>query len=389
LYREQIEKQKEIGVKKRIFGFVFLVGMVCFVSWGIQDQTSEGPLFQTEGRWGPEKVVVMTRNIYVGADVDAILEAKTVEEYFQAITEAYYSLYATNFYERAQVIAKEVAWWRPHLVGIQEASLIRTQSPGDFFAGNPVPAGDVLFSFQEILEAALLDYGLDYYVAGKAQNADIEVPFYNPDTGVLDDIRLTDFDVVLARSDVQTSDVDEVRYVDYLDVPGPIPGLNFPVYRGYVSLKAKVGGEEYRFVNTHLEPFHPLKKQLQAEELLDSVEEESLPTILVGDFNTPVPSDQTYQTFLFRGYVDVWLENKVRSDPNGFTSGFDSWLDDPNDTLEERIDLIFVRNNPHQNMQAIGPVIAFVVGEEKKDRTPSGLWPSDHAGVIARLKIPK
>ncbi len=366
-----------------------MVTLLGITSWGIQGQEPEEPMFQMEGRWGPKKVVVMTRNIYVGADVDAILEAETEEEYFLAVTAAYYSLYATNFFERAQAIAKEIAWWRPHLVGLQEVSIIRTQTPGDFFEGNILPADDVLFDYLEILEAALLDRGLNYYVAGKIQNADIEVPYINPGTGSLDDIRLTDFDVVLARSDVETDAVEEVRYGDYLQVPGPISGLVFPIFRGYVSLKAKVGREEYRFVNTHLEPFHPMVKQWQAEELLESVEEETLPTILVGDFNTPVPADTTYQTILLQGYVDIWLENKVRSNPDGFTSGFDSWLDDPNDTLEERIDLIFVRNNRIPNILAIGPVIAFVVGDKKKDRTPSGLWPSDHAGVIARLKIPK
>jgi hypothetical protein len=29
------------------------------------------------------------------------------------------------------------------------------------------------------------------------------------------------------------------------------------------------------------------------------------------------------------------------------------------------------------------------VGDQPGDRTPSGLWPSDHAGVIATLKIRK
>jgi len=28
-----------------------------------------------------------------------------------------------------------------------------------------------------------------------------------------------------------------------------------------------------------------------------------------------------------------------------------------------------------------------VVGEEAEDKTPSGLWPSDHAGVEAKLSF--
>ena len=35
------------------------------------------------------------------------------------------------------------------------------------------------------------------------------------------------------------------------------------------------------------------------------------------------------------------------------------------------------------------PTSVDVVGEEPADRTASGLWPSDHAGVIATLTLPK
>ncbi|MEU6069315.1 MULTISPECIES: hypothetical protein [Streptomyces] len=30
-----------------------------------------------------------------------------------------------------------------------------------------------------------------------------------------------------------------------------------------------------------------------------------------------------------------------------------------------------------------------LVGNEQSDRTPSGLWPSDHAGIVATLRVPK
>jgi hypothetical protein len=28
-----------------------------------------------------------------------------------------------------------------------------------------------------------------------------------------------------------------------------------------------------------------------------------------------------------------------------------------------------------------------VVGDEVRDRAPNGLWPSDHAGVVTRLRL--
>jgi hypothetical protein len=31
---------------------------------------------------------------------------------------------------------------------------------------------------------------------------------------------------------------------------------------------------------------------------------------------------------------------------------------------------------------------AAVVGDQVENRTPSGFWPSDHAGVVATLKLP-
>ena len=48
--------------------------------------------------------------------------------------------------------------------------------------------------------------------------------------------------------------------------------------------------------------------------------------------------------------------------------------------LYERIDLIFASEPPKK-------IKAKVVGKSKKDKTPSKLWPSDHAGVVATLKL--
>jgi hypothetical protein len=47
--------------------------------------------------------------------------------------------------------------------------------------------------------------------------------------------------------------------------------------------------------------------------------------------------------------------------------------------LSERIDVIFMHGAPG------GTVKVNVTGNDESDRTPSGLWPSDHAGVVTRL----
>ncbi|MDA0712233.1 MAG: endonuclease, partial [bacterium] len=52
-------------------------------------------------------------------------------------------------------------------------------------------------------------------------------------------------------------------------------------------------------------------------------------------------------------------------------------------TLNRRIDLIFTARTG--DLKAMD---AYVVGDKERDRTPSGMWPSDHAGVITTLRLP-
>jgi hypothetical protein len=54
---------------------------------------------------------------------------------------------------------------------------------------------------------------------------------------------------------------------------------------------------------------------------------------------------------------------------------------DRGSTLTKRIELVLTKGG-------FNPVAVDVVGEESADRPASGLWPSDHAGVVATLQIP-
>ncbi len=81
------------------------------------------------------------------------------------------------------------------------------------------------------------------------------------------------------------------------------------------------------------------------------------------------------------GYLDAWLLQKRYDD--GYTSGFDEFVNNPNAELTTRIDHIFLGPNGYN----IEKVKAVVVGDEVKDMTPNGLWPSDHAGVVAKIKF--
>lgn len=335
----------------------------------------------TLAKRGKGSVKVMTWNVYVGTDVDIILGASDPQQIPVLAAQAFQGLLATNFSERADAIAKQVKKHKPDLIGLQEVSLLRIQSPGDLIVGGTSPAETVLFDYQDILMDALAELGLRYYVAGVVENADVELPML---TGVdpqptFDDIRLTDYDIVLARRGVKVSDVKEVNYQTNLS----IPGLGLEVTRGYVSLEARVHGKKFRFVNTHLETagITDAFQQAQAAELFGSLANESKTVILVGDLNTR-PGDATYDLFGSQGFEDLWLLNSRHDDPDGYTSSHSADLLSQ-DPLFQRIDYIMM--NPHKNTRI--KVKATVIGDKEADKTVNGLWPSDHAGVVAEIKL--
>ena len=75
------------------------------------------------------------------------------------------------------------------------------------------------------------------------------------------------------------------------------------------------------------------------------------------------------------GYLDAWLEQETYDE--GFTSGFHEWIDDPADTLDTRIDLIFF----DPAYLTIDRVKCKVVGDDPSVMVPNPLggylWPPD------------
>jgi len=352
-----------------------------------ESYSSDLHAFDQLSKVGIDPVVrVMTRNIYIGADVDVVLSAQNPSDIPILAAQAFQELISTNFPKRAIALAKEIAITKPDLIGLQEVNIIRMQSPGDAVYGGTTPAETVLMNYLEIFMATLDAMGLDYKVAGVVQNVDVEMPMItglNPPT--FDDVRVTDHDVVLVRGDVEVSNVQTENFQTNLI----IPSLGIELKRGFVALDAMVDGTSYRFVNTHLEPFLLDVKKAQAQELLTSIADETLPVIMVGDFNTQAPIGDVYQYIVSEGFLDVWTRNALEDNPEGFTYGHDSNLRNVEANFWERIDQIYVKHdNSSYSSPILDPTLVIVVGDEEFNRTPSGLWPSDHGGVVARLKFP-
>jgi endonuclease/exonuclease/phosphatase family metal-dependent hydrolase len=139
-------------------------------------------------------------------------------------------------------------------------------------------------------------------------------------------------------------------------------------------------GERFRVVATHLEAFHDQVQMAQAAELLSGPLGSDLPVVLACDCNTPGDGSGsgTYAMLLGAGLSDPWSE--LHPDDPGYTCCQPQMLDNPVSTLSERIDFVFYRGDiSAQRVQ--------LVGDDPDDRTPTGLWPSDHAGVVARLRL--
>jgi len=323
-------------------------------------------------------VKVMSRNVYIGTDVDMVLDAPTVETIPILVASAFQLLQSTDFPSRAEALVTEIEKTLPHLVGLQEMSKFYIQSPGDLADGGDVPATDIYLDFFSVLMDALEARGLDYELVVTVENADVELPMLvNIDGPLFDDVRIKDHDVILARGDVVTSNPVAVRYDSMLVVEEA--GIAIP--RGYVAVNAEIGQTSVVFANTHIEAVPDIELRMsQVSQLLDAFSDESLPVIIVGDFNSHATTGTSYMHVLSEGYTDTWIENPLTYNANGYTFGHDSDLRNDSPSMFTRIDFVFV--GP-QGSPAIGE--GFVLGDEKRDKTAFGLWPSDHAGVVTKL----
>ena len=151
---------------------VVLVLVILFCGVSVEDVTADG----SYSSWFGHRVTVMTQNVYIGADIFRVIEAGSSPHPLaipMEVANVLQTVVDTDFTERAVALAAQIEHLRPDLIGLQEVSLIRTQSPGDFLYGNPTHAEDELLDYLSILLAALDARGLEYKVAAFVENADV------------------------------------------------------------------------------------------------------------------------------------------------------------------------------------------------------------------------
>jgi endonuclease/exonuclease/phosphatase family metal-dependent hydrolase len=343
-------------------------------------QVFQPELNRSGGVLAGEPVVVMSRNLYLGADIDVLLDPTA--DLPTALATALGQVLQTDFPQRAKALAQEIHDRQPHLVGLQEVTTYAI-TLGD---GTIVPALGFPQDFMQILLAELAALGDVYVEAARSQNVALMFPIDFVQPGLF--ITYQDADAILVRDGVGVLASSSGNYVNQQLLS--VGGVVFPNLRGWAHIDAEVNGKKIRFANTHLEiQLFAAVQEKQAGELIAELADSPWPVVLVGDFNSAANHDApaqsktaSYGMFRNAGYSDLWLREP--GSVGGLTCCQVADLSNTVSDLDQRLDVVFVRWGA---AGFGGQSSVEVIGEEVGDifTHPLGytLWPSDHAGVAA------
>ena len=353
---------------------------------------------------------VMTRNLYLGADLGPPIGAKSVGEFTELNGQVLREVTANDFPLRAKGLAQEILKKKPDLVGLQEVSLWRTGPPSlePLLNSGAVPtATAVRYDYLKELLAQLNKgkgkggKGKPQYRVAISQNEfDFEAPANengvkgDGPNGLIPDAeingRLTMRDVILVRNGAGV-DFKRPKAGHFASLlVETINGVNITVTRGWTAIDVKVRGSHlFRFVNTHLEAFDPASevpsiRARQAAELVapgGPATSKKLPVVLVGDLNsdddTVEPGDrQAYETLVAAG-----MRERSTNDPLGcclksslLAVGAGGAVSD----FDHQVDHVMTRDPKEVKLKA-----SYVTGRQPVN----GFWDSDHAGLFSALRF--
>lgn len=409
-----------------------------------------------------QPLTVMSRNLYLGSDVGVAMEL--IPDFSAAAQFMWNQVEATDFSKRAPVLAKEIIAADADVVGLQEATY--------WYCKKSLWSKRVIvFDFTKDLLAATRVAGSEYVLASKndvdALNIGYSIPAVPFLTMVEDpstfqplfgsDRAACGFeigDVIVVKKKL-ASKILRVGNTEYEASYSIIPKI-MTIYRGYTWIDFDHNGSKVRIISTHLESLWDSNKvpnsALQAKQLIADLAKTTMPTIVVGDFNSdprdprtaggynpggqPESSetclDQGAPTSLSNSLSDCnahWLMRQAGfvdagpdvRDPKNYTWGMSALLAGPdlkrykagkivgnNYGFTDRLDYIFLKNGATAiNARIIGNTWpdgstwecsneaqvenARLIAEAMNQGMPRGnlCTSSDHAGVVAQIDLPE
>ncbi|MEN9687469.1 MAG: hypothetical protein RL381_481 [Actinomycetota bacterium] len=379
-----------------------------------------------------QPLTVMSRNLYLGADVGVAMEL--IPDFSAAAQFMWSQVSATDFSKRAPVLAQEVISQNADVIGLQEATHWYCKK-------NLWSKKVIVFDFTKQFLEATKKLGHEYVLASKdgidALNIGYSIPAIPYLTMVSDpdtfqplfgsDRAACGFeigDALVVKKEI-ASRIIKVGNSEYETSYSIIPKI-MTIYRGYTWADIEYNGSNIRVVSTHLESLWDSNKVpnsvLQAKQLIQDLSSTKMPTIVIGDFNSdprdPRPNSESnpggqpeaskacgaqvekpslntaidtcnaYWVMRNGGFLDAGPDAQKGEN---FTWGMNALLTGPDEKrfkaaqkmgnnrgFTDRLDYIFLKNG------------AEVVSSKIVGNTPpeNGLWPSDHASVVARVSLP-
>ena len=365
------------------------------------------------------QLTVMSRNLYLGADLTPIITAPSIDQAVDAGGEITNQVHATKFPSvRAASLAAEIKKRKPDIVGLQEAALWRT---------GPVDVGAVATPRASTIDPAGGDFladllsainakgkkasaakkgkkkgGVRYVLANVKPEFDAEFPVNDNGSGsglsgADHNERLTMRDAILVRKGVGIKFKNPTSGTFQTLLRVSVGGINFDVTRGWNAIDVKARGRSFHVVDTHLEAFDSSGsnntnqgttlgkgdvRAAQATELVSpgGSAKSTRPVILIGDMNSdddtvqPNGDRNAYAALTAGGLSERSTANPLScclNDP--FLVGGPNSIND----FDHQVDHILANTNK----------IRFVKGFVDGRAPVNGLYPSDHAGLTSVLKI--
>lgn len=343
-----------------------------------------------------KNVTVMTRNIFLGADLGPALRATGGGEFVSAVGEIVRQVEATNIRKRAKGLADEIQQRKPDLVGVQEAALWR-KGPvnlGAVLTQQP-EATEVYQDFLKILVKRINKGKVKYQIVDVQDEFDFEAPadldgdLTTGTSGAEANYRLTMRDAILKRkgAGIKTKNLKGAQYKQENSFSVKAAGLvTVTSLRGWLSTRVKLkGGKWFTFANTHLEAFDdrtqvPSIRARQAKEFAKAMAKVKGPVIAVGDFNSDSPGlvpgdEQAFEVLKGAGFRDIGTTTPLSC---CIANSDDLQTGGSIDDFDHRVDQIFTTTP-----KRVKELKTWVTGREQS----YGFWHSDHAGVVGKYRV--
>ncbi len=382
----------------------------------------------------PYQITVMSRNIYLGADVGVALEL--IPDFPAAAQFMWDQVKKTDFTKRANKLAAEAALDKPALIGIQEATIWYCKKN---LWSEKVAVFDFLDQFIKATQATGTSYslatfdGIDAFNPGysiaaipyltKVEDPDLFLSLFGSSSAACG---FTIGDAILVRDDLKKN-IKLVGNTEYDATYSIVPTI-MTIYRGYTWVDFEVNNSLVRVISTHLESIWDENKipnsAIQAAQLIEDLKGAKMPLIVMGDFNAdprdpraksepnpglqPVvseacPTSGSASCNAYKAMIDAGFANASpdATDPRYFTWGASALLNGPDSNrieaakefgnqygFTDRLDYIFTKNvYATISSKLIGNIYpdgssTWECGDEK-------CFASDHAGLVATIELPR